>query len=121
MLINYSNHPSSTWSRRQREMAQKLYGEVIDEAFPHIDPEWDEERLLQFAEGEFLRLFKKYGAEVTYHVMGELNFCHLFVQFCHKSGIRCVASTTVRDVKEKDGVREIRFHFVRFREYRVVK
>ena len=37
MFINFTNHPSAQWSAEQKAAAQ-AYGEVIDLAFPAIDP-----------------------------------------------------------------------------------
>lgn len=41
MFINFTNHPSAQWSAEQKAAAQ-AYGEVIDLAFPAIDPAADE-------------------------------------------------------------------------------
>lgn len=42
---------------------------------------------------------------------------HTPVPHLQASGIRCVASTTARDVVEEGGVKVSKFRFVRFREY----
>jgi len=44
MFINFTNHPSAQWSAEQKAAAQ-AYGEVIDLAFPAIDPAADEAAL----------------------------------------------------------------------------
>ena len=47
-FINYTNHPSINWSEAQLQAA-KIYGEIIDMAFPEIDPHWDESQIYSLA------------------------------------------------------------------------
>jgi hypothetical protein len=41
MLLNLSNHSSTTWLSNQLECATQEFGMVIDMPFPSINPEWD--------------------------------------------------------------------------------
>ena len=118
MLINLSNHPSSKWSEEQL-LAAKEYGEVTDVPFPTVDPDGDETYICQLAseyEGKIKDIAVDY--DVTIHVMGEMNFTYSFVKRMQCLGIKCVASTTKRIVKElKSGEKITKFQFVRFRNY----
>jgi len=49
--------------------------------------------------------------------MGELTFTFNVVKNLAVRKIKCVASTTERNVKEIDGKKITEFKFVRFREY----
>ncbi|WP_392436663.1 hypothetical protein ACF3N7_06555 [Cruoricaptor ignavus] len=56
--------------------------------------------------------------EDAVHIMGELTFVVAMLRLLQDSGVRCVASTTVRSVEETEqGVKQSRFQFVKFREY----
>lgn len=118
MLINLSNHPSTKWSDEQL-LAAKEYGEVTDLPFPDIDPDGDEADVCRLVD-EYEEKIKDIAADydVTIHVMGEMNFTYSFVKRMQGLGIKCVASTTKRIVKElNSGEKITRFQFVRFRNY----
>ena len=55
MFINFTNHPSAQWSAEQKAAAQ-AYGEVIDLAFPAIDPAADEAALDSLASAYAARI-----------------------------------------------------------------
>ena len=59
------------------------------------------------------------GKDVTIHIMGELTFTFALLKRLQERGIRCVASTSKRIVKEEVPGRkeEVIFEFDRFREY----
>ena len=119
MLINLSNHPSSKWNSEQTEAANRLYGEIVDLPFPQVDPNGDEAyvaRLVDEYAGKVLQLAGK--QPVTVHLMGEMTFTYALVQLLKARGIRCLASTTSRDVVMlPDGTKQVAFHFCQFREY----
>jgi hypothetical protein len=116
MLLNLSNHPSASWASDQRAAAEAAFGAVQDIAFPAIPPEWgqaDVAALAQDYAGRCLAL-----APAAVHVMGELTFTLAFVALAASRGLRCVASTTERLVKDlPGGDRQVSFRFVRFRDY----
>ena len=118
MLINLSNHPSSKWSEEQL-LAAKEYGEVTDLSFPIVDPSGDEIYMHGLVD-EYEEKIKDMAVDYdfTIHVMGEMNFTYSFVKRMQCLGIKCVASTTKRIVKElKSGEKITKFQFVRFRNY----
>ncbi len=118
LFINLSNHPSERWEEKQKEAAEQ-YGEVVDMPFPQVNPEDDHLVVEQLAE-EYVQKIEELSkdAEVTVHVMGEMTLVYALVSQLKCRGIRCVASTTERQVIEhEDGTRTSTFSFVSFREY----
>ena len=126
MLINLSNHPSDKWDIKQTS-ASLTFKHVEDIPFPNVSPEYDEESIAALAD-EYLEkcllLFQDYhevtgdDSEDVVHIQGEFTFTYRMVRLLNEHGIRCIASTTNRVVKEnKDGSRTYQFEFVRFREY----
>ncbi len=118
IFINFSNHPSSLWKEPQMDAAKK-YGVVEDMTFPVVDPGASIEDVLQLAHDytdKIIVIAKK--AHVTVHIMGEMVFVFNVVSRLKEQGIRCLASTTVRNAEDTDDGRKIYdFGFVGFREY----
>ncbi len=119
MLINFSNHPSRKWDAKQLE-ASSFYGAIIDIRFPKIDPEWDEEQIRclgnQYVK-KIIDLAVNRDETVTVHVMGEMTFSQFVTRRLMKAGLRCIASTTERDVEIDKSMKISEFSFVRFRDY----
>lgn len=116
MLLNFSNHPSSTWSEFQMLTAIEEYGSVIDLHFPIVSPEATPNEIEQLAFTYFHKI-KEFKPSAV-HLMGEMTFCFALCNILHKNGIKAIASTTKRIVDyEKDGNKISRFLFVQFREY----
>jgi hypothetical protein len=121
MLINLSNHPSDQWGVHQKETAINEFGDIVDIDFPVIDPEWDIKQISELAYEFYSKIDKsiinnKKDSTVV-HLMGEVTFCFRMANMLRKAGIRCVASTTRRNVQIEDGVKKSIFVFVKFREY----
>lgn len=120
VLINLSNHPSHTWDKNQKEAALE-YGEVLDIPFPMVDANDDTDYIDTLADEYFNRIQAMvYDNEITVHLMGELTFTFALLKRLREVGIRCIASTSKRMVKEEVPGRkeEVIFIFERFREYR---
>jgi len=118
LLVNLSNHPLATWSLEQREAA-KEYGEIIDMAFPQIEPDASENDMCNIVD-EYMKAIKSQMDyyEMTFHLMGEMTFTYKMVVKLKELGLRCVASTTERNtVITSDGKKISDFCFVKFREY----
>lgn len=116
MLLNLSNHPSSTWPERQIQVAEKLYGPVQDMTFPQIDPYAGEQDILDLAAEYLDQVLKRQPKAV--HVMGELTFTFGLVALLQSQGITCLASTTHRSTQDlPDGTKISKFEFVKFRKY----
>lgn len=119
IFINYSNHPSRNWSSEQMTAAKEYGEEVVDLPFAQIDPEANSDSISKITESETAKLLDiAIGKNATVHIMGEMTLTFALVKRLQARGIRCVASTTERCVKELDGgIKESTFKFVRFREY----
>lgn len=118
VFINYTNHPSGSWGEKQKEAAGR-YGHVVDVQFPIIEPDMNEGDIETLAETEFQKILKLVdGKDATVHIMGEQTLAFVLINKLKTHGIRCVASTSARVVKELDDkTRVVEFNFVRFREY----
>ena len=120
MLINLSNHPSEKWSAEQLEAARKQFGEIVDLAFPAVDPDGDEAYISELAESFTQKVLDLAGDAscVVVHLMGEMTLTYALVQQLRSQHIECVSRTTQRIVNTRpDGVKEAVFRFVRFRRY----
>ncbi|MDR2292872.1 MAG: CRISPR-associated protein [Prevotellaceae bacterium] len=118
MLINLSNHPSSTWQAAQLDAAA-VYGEVTDISFPDIDPNGNEIYIQSLCEEYFEKICQiMQGEKATVHIMGEITFTHKLVNILQAKGVKCIASTTERMVNDaENSVKEVLFVFSRFRKY----
>ncbi|OJX88073.1 MAG: hypothetical protein BGP01_07245 [Paludibacter sp. 47-17] len=121
MLINLSNHPSSTWSEHQLHAARCSFGEVIDIPFPEIEPEWDANQVEELAKiylDKILAIAPENQAEPVVHLMGEYIFCFKLATMLKTNDIKVLVSTSRRQsVINNDGTKTIKFSFTRFREY----
>jgi hypothetical protein len=124
MLINLSNHPVDKWSLKQKNDAQELYGIVIDLKFPEINPEATKDKVIDIVEDYFLKITLIFDECANnpfpnaVHIQGEFTFVCNMVNMLKSSGIKCIASTTMRNVIEKSsGEKIVKFDFVNFREY----
>lgn len=119
LMINLSNHPYDTWSENQKAAAA-VYGNVVDIQFPSVNESDDMDYINALADQYFLQIQEMIvGKDVTIHIMGELTFTFALLKRLQERGIRCVASTSKRIVKEEVPGRkeEVIFEFERFREY----
>ncbi len=117
VLINLTNHPSSSWGDAQVQAAES-YGEIIDIPFPDIAPDDCSEGIEALVE-EYVNkiLDRPEFPGVIVHVMGEMTFTYQLVSRLKDLGVECVASTTERVVTEEGGKKISEFRFVQFREY----
>lgn len=116
MLLNLSNHPSSSWPAKQTLLANELYGEIQDMPFPQIDPLMDESGIKTLALDYLQKILAIKPKAV--HLMGELTFTFELVQLLKNYGITVIASTTHRSTVDlPDGTKNVKFEFIRFRNY----
>ena len=113
MFLNLSNHPSANWSEKQLAAAG---GQVVDMPFPQVAPDGDEAYIEQLA-AEYYNKILEMQDVTTVHIMGEMNFCFTLIGKLKSNGIKCVASTTKREIVEENDIKISKFKFVRFREY----
>ena len=131
ILINLSNHPYNGWSDSQKKEAAK-YGTCVDMQFPNVSAMATAEEVDELAKEYLDKVITKVlhdFQEVTVHVMGEQTFCYKFIKLCEKQNelfsrsnvkarIRCIASSTERDVEIlPDGAKRSVFKFGTFRNY----
>lgn len=118
IFLNVSNHPLEVWSDEQRKAAQE-YGILDEIPFPQVSPELPPTEFDTLIKSILSQILEKIsGKNATVHIMGEMTLTYALVKRLQAAGIRCVASTTERCVKEyDDGTKESVFKFVRFREY----
>lgn len=120
MLINISNHPISSWSYKQLDMAKSRWGDVCDIPLPYIDPWMNGEEVIKKAEVDsrnYICQIQQYETPSAFHVMGESVYCFHLIRLLKEHGWSVVASTTTRDVMYVDGDKLSHFTFVKFREY----
>ena len=119
IFVNHTNHPSARWGDEQLTAA-KNFGELVDVPFPAINPAatTDEVRALVRANAE--KILSLEPAAVL--CQGEFNYTFEMVERLKNFGVKVLAATSERIVREEilpDGSsRSIStFRFVQFREY----
>ena len=123
MLLNLSNHPLSQWTEKQKETAKTLFGEVVDLPFPFVEPELTTVEVIKQASDYFDQVISLFGkarnktAQNAVHIQGEFTFVFHLVTQLKQAGIKCLASTSKRDVQQIDNKKIINFNFIQFREY----
>jgi hypothetical protein len=115
MLINFSNHPSLSWSKEQKEYAIQKFESICDIEFPAIDPYFSELEITDLVQKYVQQILQK--KPVAVHVMGEMNFTYKCINILKNYGITCLASTSKRNTIVTDNQKTTIFEFVKFREY----
>ena len=115
MLINLSNHLSSTWNKIQLTTALATYNSIHDISFPPISPEMTELQITDLAQTYVKQVIALQPKAV--HIMGEMNFVHKCVTLLKMYDIKCIASTSEREAIEENGTKLSTFRFIQFREY----
>ena len=123
MFINFSNHPSDNWDENQLAEAGK-YGEIVDIPFPLVSPEGDEDYIRSLAEQSVEKILEVEKPPEAVMVQGEFNLTYAVVTRLLNMHIRVVTACTERNVRIKinsagESIRESRFIFTRFREYKL--
>jgi len=124
MFINLSNHPVEKWDEAQIAEAKK-YGEIKSISFPAVPATADESYVHDLALEYFEKvqcLLDDPNEENAVMVQGEFTFTYSVVELLKENGIKAIAACSERNVvsvKDSKGesVKEVRFCFVRFREY----
>ena len=123
LFINLSNHPSSTWSDKQKDAAAKL-GEIVDIPFPVVDPNAHKGAVeVQAIEllNTVLETIAHHGVDASYTtvcIAGEFSLVIAFVMQCEDLGMPfdVVVATSERNTTlNEDGSKTVRFDFVQFR------
>lgn len=119
-FVNFSNHSSAMWNKKQREEAEK-WGTIIDVPFPNISAEIDEDEIGLIAT-KCLGLIMEFNPKAVM-CQGEFTLVYAVVSELKKLGITVVSACSNRTAIEEilpDGSSQkcSVFEFVRFREYR---
>lgn len=119
-FVNFSNHSSNMWNKKQREEAEK-WGTLVDVPFPNISAEIDENEIESIAT-KCVESIVGYNPKAVM-CQGEFTLVYAVVSELRKVGITVVAACSNRIVFEEvlsDGSSQkcSVFEFVRFREYR---
>lgn len=119
LLVNFSNHPCSKWSKEQMDAAMTFCNEVVDLPFPMVPASADEGQIDLLAQECFSRILEiAAGREVAVHVVGEFTLTVNVVERCKAAGIPCMASCSERISEDGPAGEKIsRFVFSRFRRY----
>ncbi len=118
-FVNFSNHPSSQWSTKQKAAAE-TYGPIVDEPFPPVPAFLDERGVALLADEIMLRILAKQPAAVL--CQGEFTLAFTVTERLKAEGIPVLAAASDRvtsETTDENGEnRKIsRFRFVRFRAY----
>lgn len=120
MLINISNHPLSEWSEKQINEAARLWGGVVDVAFPKIDAAATNEEIVDLVSSnieKYIEIIERYSAPSAFHIMGEMVYCFNVIKALKERGYIVVASTSNREVEITEDSKIVYFSFEKFREY----
>jgi hypothetical protein len=119
MLLNFSNHPFSTWTESQINAAVDQFKHVVDLRFPDVSPNANPPDILELAESYVDEIIGLSPQAV--HVMGEHCLVFAVVRLLQKANIPALASTSLRNVQyEENGSKVVTFNFIQFRPYPVL-
>lgn len=118
-FLNFSNHASGHWSRKQTLAAEK-WGTITDVAFPIVDPNVSKEEVAALAQ-KCVEEIMKYEPKAVM-CQGEFTLAYMVINLLKAKGVTVVAAcsqrvTTETYVNEKETRKSTVFEFVRFREY----
>lgn len=118
-FVNFSNHPSKYWSKKQIDEAEK-FGEIIDVEFPKVSP-FDSYDEIKTKSKKWCDVIMSHDPAVVM-CQGEFTLCYEVISLLKKREVSCVAACSERKAIEKilkDGTIEKTaiFNFIGFREY----
>lgn len=119
VFINFSNHPSSKWSKEQIDAALK-YGALVDVEFPKVNPAATEEDIKVLGD-ECVKKILSLSPNIVM-CQGEFTLTYYVVDRLKENGVQCVSACSERVAEEhkaEDGtlIKSSIFKFVSFRSY----
>lgn len=114
MFVNFTNHPSAIWGKKQYDEA-RIYGEIVDVPFPEVDPTADEDYITSLADTCMKEILKHHPTAVL--CQGEFCLAYQVIGRCKTLGIPVLAACSERCVEEIGNQKTVTFSFVRFRRY----
>lgn len=120
MLLNVTNHASSSWSSAQLQAAHQQYGPILDLPFPRIDAAMEDEKISQLA-SDYLNQIEQFE-NPTVLLQGEFVFTYRLICLLKSKGIRVVACQSNIEREEfldenQNTVKRTVYRFIRFLEY----
>jgi hypothetical protein len=121
MFINFTNHPSASWSEAQITEASK-FGEIIDVPFPNVPESADEDEIMSLAVYYSSKIISMNPTAVL--CQGEYSLCFTVASILIKKRIVVLCACSKRNTLEKQTengstYKETFFTFQRFREYQL--
>ncbi len=122
MFINFSNHQSVGWDKKQLEAASE-YGEIVDVPFPGVSSCATEQEIADLAQDSAdLIISKIKSADDVVMVQGEFTLTYAVLKILKERGIKVVSACSERVATEStdeagNKVKQSVFSFVKFREY----
>lgn len=118
-FVNFTNHPSNQWSKKQINEALK-YGKIVDVSFPNVSPYENKDQIVNLAK-DCVDNIIRYNPKAVL-CQGEFTLVFFVVKMLSQMGITVLAACSERIVKQNqlpNGVVEksVIFEFIGFREY----
>ena len=114
IFINFTNHPSATWSPEQLNTA-KQYGDVIDIPFPNVSPSLTAQEITELGNEQCNLILKHAPAAVL--CQGEFSLAYDIIKRLKELNITVLAACSERNTVTIGNERRSIFCFVQFREY----
>lgn len=115
LFINFSNHPSDTWTEEQITAAL-LYGDkIIDIPFPAVDPAMNESGLREIADKAAESILALKPAAVM--CQGEFGLSFSVIQLLLNAGIPVLYACSERNVYSNGNIKTVKFNFIQFRRF----
>lgn len=118
MLINLTNIPSSTWSKKQFDEAAGKYSRITDIPFPIISPWYSLGEVEKTAQEYFERIeavLELYNEINAVHITGDNTFTYILLCKLRNADIKAITSTYMKVMDEGNTVSQN--EFIMFREY----
>ena len=118
-FVNFSNHSSCGWGKKQSEEAQK-WGDIVDIPFPNVNPEATNQDIRELAENCVKKILEYHPSAVM--CQGEFTLSYHVIRLLKEQGMTVLSACSTRKVVEErleDGsvCKNAVFKFVQFREY----
>lgn len=113
-FVNFTNHPSSKWEKKQRDCAVK-YGEIVDIPFPPVDPMADRNEIALMAETYVDKIMEYAPAAVL--CQGEVCLAYRIITALKSKNVVVLAACSNRNTIDKGNQKLVTFTFEQFREY----
>lgn len=118
-FVNFSNHPSSKWSKEQYDAAMQ-YGVIVDIKFPMVNPNASEYEITVIGD-EYVKKIMELSPVIVM-CQGEFTLTYYVINKLHENGIECVSACSERVSEERRGkngelTKVSVFRFAGFRKY----